>query len=389
MPSVHATLSPSSAYRWVQCSPSAKLNQKYTEMFGEKTSTFAEEGTKAHSLAELKLRKEIGEINDFNFNARVKELGEISPDMDRATDEYVDIVLTEYYTIKKSDPSAILCVEQRLDMSDWIPFCFGTSDSVIVSDVGLIVIDYKNGSGTPVSAIGNYQMRIYALGAYHEFHDLYAFKQVKYIIVQPHLNSVTSEVLEITDLLVWADTVIRPAAQLAWKGEGEFKAGDHCQFCNVKAICRERVTKSLSVIQNLFDSPDVLSDKMLNDLLPFLDAAEDWIKSVREYAYGQALSGKIWRGYKLVRGKRPPRGWKDESSVIEQLEKAGYTSDQYETKPKLKSPAELEKVLKKSAFEALLSDCVTQGDGKLSLVPEDDPREAYSSFDMDFGDLTN
>ena len=389
MPSLHATLSPSSAKRWCECPPSARLNQKYVDKFGEKSSEFAAEGTKAHALAELKLRKETKEINDFLFKTEVSNLGEISVEMDSATDEYVNIVLAEYYRIKKLDPSAVLCVEQKLDMSEWVPSCFGTSDAVVVSDVGLIVVDMKYGKGVPVSAIGNYQMRIYALGAYHEFHDLYNFKQVKYIIVQPRLNSVSEETIEVSDLLAWADAEIREAAQLAWKGEGEFKAGEHCRFCNVKAICRENVLNSLSVIQNMFDSPDVLSDKKIGDLLPFLDSAEEWIKDVKAYAYSQALQGTRWKGYKLVRGKRPPRSFTSESEVIDQLARAGYTEAQYATKPKLKSVAELEKELHKSTFDALLGQFVRQGEGKLQLVPEDDPREAYSTFDLDFGDLVN
>ena len=389
MPSLHATLSPSSAKRWCECPPSARLNQKFVQKFGEKSSAFAEEGTKAHSVCELKLRKELGEINDFNYKAQIKQLGDIPTEMESATDEYVNIVLSEYYRIKKADPSALLCVEQQLDMSEWIPECFGTSDAVIASDVGLIVIDFKFGKGVPVSAVGNYQMRIYALGAYHEFRDLYNFKQAKYIIVQPRLNSVSEETIEMVDLLVWADKEIKPAAQLAWKGEGEFKAGDHCRFCNIKAICKENVLRSLSVIQNMVDSPGVLTDERVGALLPYLDDAEEWIKDVRAYAYSQALQGTRWNGYKLVRGKRPPRSFSDENAVIDQLARAGYTVEQYATKPKLKSVAELEKELHKSTFDALLGQYVYQGEGKLQLVPESDPREPYSTLDIDFGDLTN
>ena len=162
MPGQHAALSPSAAKRWCLCPPSARLNQKYAALFGDRGSEYAEEGTMAHSLAELKLRREKGEVNQFNYDVQVKALGNIPPDMDRATDEYVDVVLTEWYAAKKIDPSAQLYIEQRLDMSEWIPECFGTSDSVIVFDGGLVVIDYKHGKGVPVLAEGNYQARIYA-----------------------------------------------------------------------------------------------------------------------------------------------------------------------------------------------------------------------------------
>lgn len=387
MPTLHAALSPSSASRFCNCPPSARLNQKFRDLFGDKGSEYAEEGTLAHSLAELKLRHEIGEINDFLYGEQLKQLGTITPSMDRYIDDYVDVVLSELYLARRSDSSAQLFVEQQLEMDEWIPECFGTSDAVIVGETGLVVADLKYGQGLPVSAVGNYQLRIYALGAYAAFRDVYDIKHVKTIIIQPRLDSVTEEILTIEELLQWAEEVIKPAAQLAWKGEGEFHSGEWCRFCSVKAICRENVLNSLSVIENMFDSPDVISDDKLEKMLPFLDTAEDWIKDVKAYAYNQALQGKTWHGYKLVQGRRPGRVWKDEATVIDQLSRAGYTERQIYTEPKLKSVAEMEKELKKSAFDALVSKFVFQGEGKLTLVPEDDKREEYRPVETDFGDL--
>ena len=387
MPGVHAALSPSAAKRWCSCTPSARLNQKYNDLFGDKSSEYAEEGTLAHALSELKLRKENGEINEFLFTEQLKQLGDIPSDMDRSTDDYVDAVLTELYSARKVDPNAQLFIEQQLEMDEWIPECFGTSDAVIVSEYGLIVIDLKYGKGVPVSAVGNYQERIYGLGAYAAFRDLYDFKHIKMMIVQPRLDSITEEVLTIEELLQWADDVIVPAAQTAWKGEGEFHSGEWCKFCSVKAICRENVLNSLAVIQNMFDSPDVISDEQLEKILPFLDTAEQWISDVKAYCFNQAMQGKTWKGYKLVQGRRPGRVWKDEAEVINQLSRAGYTEQQIYTAPKLKSPADLEKELKKSAFDAIVGRYVFQGDGKLTLVPESDKREEYRPVELDFEDL--
>lgn len=387
MSGLHAALSPSAASRWCNCTPSGRLNQKYRDLFGDKSSEYAEEGTLAHSVAELKLRHENGELNDFNFKEQLKALGDIPSEMDRATDDYVDVVLTELFAARKIDPSAQLYIEQRLDMSEWVPECFGTSDAMIVFEGGLVVLDYKHGRGVLVSAVENYQARLYALGAYAAVRDLYDIRQVKEVIIQPRLDSITEEILQIEDLLCWANEVIKPAAQLAWKGEGEFHSGDWCRFCNVKAICRENVLTSLKVLENMFDSPDVISDDRINDMLPYLDQAEDWIKNVKAYVYSRAMDGERWRGYKLVRGKRPGRVWRNEEEVINQLSRAGYTEEQYFTAPKLKSVAELEKTLKKSAFDALVGKFVFQGEGSLALVPESDKREEYSPAKLSFGDL--
>jgi len=387
MPSLHASISPSASHRWINCPPSVRLNQKYRDIFGDQSSEYAEEGTKAHSVAELKLRKENKEINEFNYNSQISALGEIPSEMDRATNDYVDVVLGEFYSVKKNCPDAKLMVEQQIDMQEGIKGCWGTSDAVIVSDQLLVVCDLKYGKGLPVSAVNNPQARIYAYGAALEFGDLYGFTHVKTVIIQPRLDSVTEDILTREELFNWVSEVATPSAELAYKGEGEFHAGDWCRFCAVKALCKENVLAGFEVLRNIFDSPDTISDDRINAVLPYLDRAEDWIKNVRDYARSMALEGHEWKGYKLVRGRRPGRKWKDENEVINTLARAGYSQEQYMTEPELRSCSELEKILKKSAFDALVGQYVFQGDGALTLVPEDDKREAYSPIELSFGDL--
>lgn len=388
MPGLHAALSPSASKRWLTCPPSARLNQKFTERFGEKSSEFAEEGTQAHALCELKLRKELGEINEFSFNEQKKALGEFPSYAEANTDYYVDIVLEKYYAAKKKCEDARLFVEQKLDMSTWVPGCFGTSDAVIVSDSGLEVIDYKNGQGVPVSAVDNSQMRLYALGAVAEFGALYDFKDVRYTIVQPRLDSVSDETLTLDELLAWGDS-IKPAAELAWKGEGEFKEGDHCRFCNVKALCKTRVLHMLDVATSGFESPDLLTDKAIGDMLPYLDPISKWIEDVKKYALSQALQGVTYSGYKIVRGRRPGRAWKNEDDVLDQLCRAGYSESQYNSPSKLKSVNEMEKMMGKKAFDALLGKLTIQGEGAPTLVPEEDSRPVYNDVATAFADLND
>lgn len=393
MPGAHAALSPSAAKRWCACPPSARLCQKYIEKFGEKSSEYAEEGTMAHALAELKLRKELGKdeeggINDYNYKKQRKALGDIPKDMDRYTDDYVDVVLEKYYGAKRVCPEAKLFIEQRLDMSNWIPGCFGTSDAIVVSDQGLYVMDLKYGKGVPVDAVGNYQARIYALGAINEFGSLYGFKEIQTIIIQPRLDSVTDEILLKEDVLKWAEEYVVPKAQLAWKGEGEFCAGEHCRFCVVRALCKERALHAFGIFNHIFDSPDVIDEKDIPTLLEVSDVAMSWLKDLKDYALSQALQGQEYRGYKLVKGKRPSRVWKNDDDVLDILCHAGYSEDQYLTPRKLKSVSEMEKMLHKGAFDALLGSLVFQGDGALTLVPESDKREAYSPLELAFADLS-
>lgn len=385
MPGIHAVLSPSKAKQWLACPPSARLSAKFSERFGEKSSEFAAEGTKAHAVAELKLRLELGEINKFNYKAQRDALGEIPSEMDRSTDIYVDVVLEKYYACKRISPGTRLLVEQRLDMSPWIPGCFGTADACIVSDVILEVVDYKNGKGVAVDAVNNPQARCYGLGAINAFGDLYTFTHVRNTIVQPRLDSITEEVMRREELLAWGES-IKPIAEQAWKGEGAFSPGENCRFCAAKAVCKARAFQSFDLLSACLDSPDVLPDESIPGILQVADTCEQWIKDVRAYALNQALMGQEWPGYKLVKGKRPARAFRDEEAAEEQLIRAGYTPEQYKVS-RMMTVAEVEKLLGKKAFDALMGSLVVQGEGKLTLVPESDSRIEYESADLAFADM--
>ena len=394
MPGLHATLSASGAKRWMSCPPSARLEERLRGIFGEKSTPFAEEGTKAHSLAELKLLREKGRlgeddgINDFNYDLRRKALGDIPKEMDEATDYYAEIITEKFLTARQSCPDAQLKLEQRLDFSRWVPNGFGTGDAVIVSEELLEVCDLKYGKGVPVFAENNPQARCYGLGALHCYGVLYGFKHVRNTIIQPRLDSVTEEMLTTDELLQWAETELKPAAELAWKGKGEFNPGDHCKFCAARAICYARATKAMTIFKHGFETPGVIPDDAIPEILAVADTAIDWIKDLQAYALSQALRGQEWPGYKLVRGKRPPRKWVDEEEAKHQLIRAGYEPEVY-TETKFKSPSNIEKLVGKQAFEAIFATLVTQGDGALTLVPESDKRTEFTSAEADFSDITN
>lgn len=394
MPGLHATLSASGAKRWMSCPPSARLEERLRGIFGEKSTPFAEEGTKAHSLAELKLLREKGRlseddgINDFNYDLRRKALGDIPKEMDEATDYYAEIITEKFLTARQSCPDAQLKLEQRLDFSRWVPDGFGTGDAVIVSEELLEVCDLKYGKGVPVFAENNPQARCYGLGALHCYGVLYGFKHVRNTIIQPRLDSVTEEMLTTDELLQWAETELKPAAELAWKGKGEFNPGDHCKFCAARAICYARATKAMTIFKHGFETPGVIPDDAIPEILAVADTAIDWIKDLQAYALSQALRGQEWPGYKLVRGKRPPRKWVDEEEAKHQLIRAGYEPEVY-TETKFKSPSNIEKLVGKQAFEAIFATLVTQSDGALTLVPESDKRTEFTSAEADFSDITN
>lgn len=386
MPGLHALLSASGAKKWLACPPSARLEERIRERFGESTSEAAEEGTQAHAVAELKLRKENEEINDFTYQAMRKKLGAVPGEMDRVTDEYVDLVLSRLYEARRYDPGAKLFIEQRLDFSPWVPKGHGTGDAMVVSDWMLDVVDLKYGKGVPVQAEGNPQCRLYGLGGLNAFGDLYDFDRVRVTIAQLRINGgLTDETLSRQALLDWGEE-IKPRAQMAWRGEGECCPGDHCRFCMARAICGARMTKVLELFRYAFQTPGLIPDEEIPGILKLLDISEAWIKDIRTYARSQALRGQSWPGWKLVRGKKGNRAWSDEEKVIEQLVRAGYDRSSITT-TKLKSVKDVEDMLGKQAFEALMKPFVTQSEGALNLVPTEDKRAEFSAADADFSDL--
>ena len=409
-PSLHAVLGASSAHRWLVCTPSARLCEKLTSRFGSESSPYAAEGTKAHALAEMKVRlayyKADGMtaakhsrmspeqqeaylgINEFRFKALRNELGDIPKDMEQATDSYCDIVMEKYLSAKEADPGAQLYLEQRLDYSAWVPSGFGTGDCIIVSDSLLEVCDYKHGKGIPVDAVGNPQLRLYGLGAMERFGRLYDFQSVRMTIIQPRLDSVSEETLTCEDLTSWAAEDVVEKAKQAWTGSGEFVPGEHCRFCAAKAVCSARVAQAMRMFQYGLEAPGLIPDEQIPSILGMLNDAEAWIKDIRAYAENQALHGQVWPGWKLVHGKKPNRQWADPEEVKAQLLRAGYPADQFQ-EVKLKPVGEIEKALGKKAFQALVGGLVSQGEGKLTLVPADDKRVEFASADADFQDLLN
>lgn len=407
-PSLHAVLGASSAHRWLACTPSARLSEKFDQRYGRKESEYAREGTKAHALGELKIRKAVYEldgmtaakhsrmskaeqaayigINANRYKALRSEIGDLPDDLEHATDSYCDIVITKLVQAREADPSAQLLLEQRLDYSRWVPSGFGTGDAIIVSDRLLEICDFKAGKGIPVSAVDNPQLRLYGLGAFEKFCMLFSFPAVRMTIIQPRLESVTEETLSVDELLTWAETAVVERAKLAWAGTGEFVPGEHCRFCSAKAVCSARVAQGLKVFQYGLDAPGIISDEQMAEILPLLDDAAAWIQDIKTYAENQALHGQRIPGYKLVRGKRPNRTWTDTEEVEAALLRSGFPEDAFR-ETRLRPPGQVEKVLGKTAFQAILGPLTSQGEGKLILVPESDKRLEYSEAAAVFSDL--
>lgn len=334
----HALLSASSSHRWLACPPSARLCENYED----KGSEYAQQGTDAHSLCEHKLKLALG----MKTKDPTENLSFYDEEMEECASGYVEFVLELVEEAKKSCKDTVVLIEQRLDFSRFVKDGFGTGDCVIIADGTLYIIDYKHGKGVEVSAVENPQMMLYALGALELFDGIYDIDTVRMAIYQPRKENVSVCVMSKDDLILWAYNDLMAKAELAYNGEGEFKAGEHCRFCKAKAVCRKRAEYNLELARYDFAMPTTLENEEVAAILTKADELALWAADVKEFALKQALSGVKYDGFKVVEG-RSNRKYKDEKAVADTVSKAGY--DPYE--PKLLGITAMEKLLGKRSLQ--------------------------------------
>ena len=397
MPSSHAILAPSGSSRWMHCTPSARLEAQEPE----KETIFTREGTIAHAMAEalllgaLKAQQQLREYDDEKrlewpetrehliemggnaltqcFN-RCEGEGLDPEEMLRIVSEhYARLVWEDYLDALYRDPEAVLLVEARLKLDEFIPEGFGSSDAVIIYGRTLCVYDLKYGKGVKVSAVGNTQMRCYALGAFLGPGELYDINEVSMVIIQPRLQWVSNDIITSEALMDWAIDELRPAAVAAYQGEGEFNPGEHCRFCKVAPRCRALAMKASSL--DIDRDHDLMDNDDIAETLRSLPAVKSWIANLEAYALEQAMAGT-------------PIPGPDQTAAIDALRKAGLAEDSYLRPRELKTISDLEKLLTKKGFNSILGQYVVKPQGKPTLVEDTDPRPAMNSAKDDFNEYT-
>lgn len=386
----HALLSASSASRWINCTPSAKLEEMYGE---KKSSVYAQEGTLAHELSELYLRKDVLKVlsdEDFSNGLEVIMSNDLFKDeMLDYVPAYTDYCTMEFNAAKAENPLAIMEIEQKLDLTEYVPESFGTADCVIINDSLMEVIDLKYGKGVPVYADWNKQLMLYALGALRKYDTMYDIGHVKMTIVQPRIGNISSWAIPIAELKHWAEEELKPAADLAFRGEGELSAGNWCQFCAVRNQCRKLYEQQMEIAKHEFAKPELLTDDEIADIVLRAPKLVEWANSVAEYAQTKAFTeNKQWPGLKLVEGISR-RKWLDEDKAINAIfARCPEVSDDEILVTKLDSITAIEKVIGKKRFAEVLSDVVVKPQGKPTLVPLEDRRPAMGiqQAQLDFKD---
>ncbi|MCS4333679.1 DUF2800 domain-containing protein [Klebsiella variicola] len=401
MPDVHARLSPSSAHRWMRCLGSLALESTQPD----KSSAFAEEGTRAHALAEDLLN---GRLLGFE------------PDHS-ADPEMLDYVLRYVDTVWSLAEGNELMVEQRVDFSHIVGVenSFGTADAVVIAGNELQIHDLKYGRGVQVDAEQNEQLQLYALGALEQFNLLYDFDSVRLFIHQPRLNHVSEWALSVEELLAFGQRAQEAAASVIVmfniaECEGvntlpleNFTPGEkQCRFCKASAICTAREQFHMQTVAGEFEDIDkpvsemiadavarvpMLTNEQLAEIYGQADFLESWLKSIRDRVNSELNAGRPVPGFKLVTGKQGNRVWSDDALAEEMLKSFRLKQEQMYSQ-KVISPTQAEKLLKKNSprrwtkVEAL----ITRAEGKSTIAPESDPRPALNVNPVnDFDDVSD
>ncbi len=361
----HAVLSASGSHRWLNCTPSARLELEFENTGSEA----AREDTAAHALCEHKLKRAL------HMRSRRPVSDYDSDEMEECTDAYAEFVMEQYETAKQVCDDPVVLIEQRLDFSCYVPDGFGTGDCLIISDDRLHIIDFKYGMGVLVEAEDNPQMKLYALGALAVYDALYDIREVSMTIFQPRRENVSTWTVSVEDLKAWAENELKPRAKAAYDGEGEYLPGEWCTFCRAAVRCRVRAEEKLKLAQTEFRMPPLLTDAEIEEILAVLSDLTKWANEITAYALDAALNhGKEWNGFKVVEG-RSVRKYRDEAAVAEAAKEAGY-KDIY--RQSLIPLTEMQRLMSKDRFEAILGGLITKAPGKPTLVPKSDRRPAMN-----------
>lgn len=378
----HALLSASSAERWLNCTPSARL----TEKIPDTTSPYAAEGTLAHSIGELQLQLALKLITKRQFNAELKKIKEHELYYEGMLDEvedYTNYVLEQYNAAVGKTKDAVIFLEEKLDFSSYVPEGFGTGDCIIIAAGEMEIIDLKFGKGVEVSPIENSQLMLYALGAYEKYGFIYGIEKITITIAQVRLNNISSWTITADMLEEWAENELKEKAQLAFKGKGETVPGPWCTFCKVRHTCRARAEANIEVYSKYNQDSKLLSIEEIAEILGKADDIAKWATELKEYALEEALKGIKYPGWKLVEG-RSNRVIDDPDALAKVLTKEGYKEEKLYKPKALEGLTALEKLVGKKKFNELAARFISKPTGKPTLVTLADKRPELDSAEEDF-----
>lgn len=366
----HSPIGASSMYRWESCPGSVALSKGIEH----EPSEWAKEGTLAHELAAARLSRQPDPFIP-------------DEEMSEAVDFYVDTVMNDIFT---EGLAVTKLVEHGFDLSEIYEGLWGTADCVVYFEKKklLRVYDYKHGKGLSVEVEANSQLLYYGLGALLTCG--FAPEKIELVIVQPRCDHPTGFVrrweFDSFELLEFAGR-LKEAAIKTEDPNAPLVSGDHCRFCPASGICPQIKKEANEVASISFGElvPQKYDPAKLSEVLTKVDLLEDWVKSVRAFAYNELKAGKEIPGFKLV-PKRAIRRWINEKEAEDVLESMDLGEVEI-LNMNLKSPAQIEKLIGKKAYAMIAADFVESVSSGDKMVPETDPTPATKVLTTDDFDV--
>lgn len=382
MPTHHATLGPSGASRWLKCPASIKMSQRVPK---QESSVFAQEGTMAHELGEIRAGRYFGLISEEEFMKKYaawkkefqEHYGDDAPraaEMNHHIDGYIQLIEKRAALHRGSS----IALEQRLETG--VPGSWGTSDVVIVSPEHVEIIDLKYGSGVSVDAAWNPQLMLYGVGALDAYGDLLGDTEVVYTTVyQPRIGNTSTFEISPTDLRAWRDWHVIPLAEEALSDNARFGPDPTaCRWCPAAGICKPRMEKNLAADFGDEEDYSVISPERLADILEKAPEWKAWLTAVENSALDRAYSQgeEIPRHKVVLSGGR--RVIEDSTAAIQTLIDHGFPAEKVATF-KVKGLGDLEKLVGgRDELHDMLGGLINKTTGKPSLVKESDKRPAIT-----------
>lgn len=395
MPGSHAMLSPSSAHRWLRCPASIRAIEQLPKR-GDQSSAYAHEGTLAHALAEIEGRYYFDQISHkdyvqqyeawrLNANLDLDTIGEMKGYIEGYL-KFIEGQMDQYL-------KATVMFEQRLD-SGVLGKVWGTSDVVIIGitedlEVVVEIIDLKYGMGHRVLPENNEQEMLYALGALDKYgrdNPIGPCKTMVLSIYQPRtVGGINSWATTAEHLREWRRNTVVPTARLALQDGAPFGPSEEaCMWCPVAGDCTARAKKlagdDFSAPYVEVQRPDLLDPEEMSTIMHRLPEIRAWADAVEAAVRRRIITdGEEVPGWKpvLSGGKRYIT---DPVAAVEKLAEASdHDADAFWQAPKIQTLGTLEKLVGKAGLPRILGDLLQKGSGSISIVPEDDKRDAWNA----------
>jgi hypothetical protein len=325
----HSPLGASGAERWLNCPGSVALLKELVLPQSDEPE-YRSLGTSAHAAANKCLVADLDawEIIGQKYGVHTVDLEMCEP---------VQTFLDECRSL--IGPESKVYLEWGIDAPEFHKDFYGTLDFGCVTGNHMAIRDYKHGEGIMVDVEWNPQVMYYAYGLLRHHPEV---TEISLGIVQPrgfHPSGPIRTWDTTADAIrIWAEGELLDAMNRTAL-DADFLPGPWCRLCPAKLVCPSLT--SLFEAAMTADPKRIcnITDEGIGRSYQMLAPVESYIRAFKEETLRRLIKGHKIDQVKIV-AKKADRVWKPEAEAV-MLEK--FPTDAF-TEPKLKSPAQMEKV---------------------------------------------